>query len=210
MAPIPDARGVIHGCYAKSGGQLKVIDTAKGEKCPTGYTALDWNKHGIAGTNGTTASTASMALMVRTSKARIDGVDGAQGEVGPSDAYATFTQSPGTILCANYVTVKSLSLPPGSYTASATAMLLADELSERASADCFMSVGNPVVWVGSGQAAGHLPPDPAGGVYANLASQLSFILPVGGDTLVFKCRGANAGVDNVNLTAIRVGSLNVS
>ena len=137
-------------------------------------------------------------------------MDGDQGEVGPSDAYATFTQSPGTILSANYVTVKSLSLPPGSYTASATAMLFADELSERASADCFLSVGNPVVWVGSGQAAGHLPPDPAGGVYANLASQLSFILPVGGDTLVFKCRGANAGVDNVNLTAIRVGSLNVS
>ena len=57
----------------------------------------------------------------------IDGVDGDQGEVGPSDAYATFTQSPGTILIANYVTVKSLSLPPGSYTASATAMLFADE-----------------------------------------------------------------------------------
>ena len=173
MAAIPDAQGVIHGCYAKSGGQLKVIDTAKGEKCPPGYTALDWNKQGIAGTNGTNGANGIDGIdgidgedgapgkdgtngidgidgedvhLARHCTHAIDGIDGEDGarqgrhprhrwhrwcgrrpgRSRPSDAYATFTQSPGTILSANYVTVKSLSLPPGSYTASATAMLFAD------------------------------------------------------------------------------------
>ena len=31
-ASIPDANGVIHGCYTVKGGALRVIDTAKGQK----------------------------------------------------------------------------------------------------------------------------------------------------------------------------------
>ncbi len=38
-ASIPDANGVIHGCYTVKGGALRVIDTAKGQKCPTGQSA---------------------------------------------------------------------------------------------------------------------------------------------------------------------------
>jgi hypothetical protein len=42
IATIPDASGVIHGCYKRSGsnkGLVKVIDTATTSACPTGYAA---------------------------------------------------------------------------------------------------------------------------------------------------------------------------
>lgn len=56
-AAIPDAGGVIHGCFKKSGGDddddggngkgsLRVIDTDKGERCKKSETALDWNQRG--------------------------------------------------------------------------------------------------------------------------------------------------------------------
>ena len=41
-ATIPDAGGVIHGCYAKSGGAIRVIDDEV-TTCKQGETQLDWN-----------------------------------------------------------------------------------------------------------------------------------------------------------------------
>ena len=57
---IPDTGGVINGCYKKHGGdddeggkgQLRVIDTAKGEKCKKSETALSWNQKGEKGDKG--------------------------------------------------------------------------------------------------------------------------------------------------------------
>src|SRR5947199_2431277 len=40
-AAIPDSSGVIHGCYAKSDGALRVV---KGSKCATGEKRLSWNQ----------------------------------------------------------------------------------------------------------------------------------------------------------------------
>ena len=42
-ASIPDASGVIHGCYSKSGA-LKIIDTAKKPSCAKGTTSLNWSQ----------------------------------------------------------------------------------------------------------------------------------------------------------------------
>jgi hypothetical protein len=50
-ATIPDSSGVIHGCYAKSGGALRVID-ASVTNCKSGETALPWNASGPAGPSG--------------------------------------------------------------------------------------------------------------------------------------------------------------
>jgi hypothetical protein len=55
-ATIPDASGVIHGCYAKINGQLRVINTDAGGKCVGGEMPLNWNQtgpQGPAGQNGT-------------------------------------------------------------------------------------------------------------------------------------------------------------
>src|SRR6476469_2672271 len=48
-ATIPDSDGVIHGCYASSGG-LRVVDAGQG--CLKSETSLDWNQRGPAGAQG--------------------------------------------------------------------------------------------------------------------------------------------------------------
>jgi hypothetical protein len=50
-ATIPAGDGVIHGCYAKSGGTLRVID-ASVTNCKAGETALNWSQQGVPGPTG--------------------------------------------------------------------------------------------------------------------------------------------------------------
>jgi len=47
-ASIPDAGGVIHGCYKTSDGKLRVVESI----CASGETALDWNQTGLQGAQG--------------------------------------------------------------------------------------------------------------------------------------------------------------
>jgi hypothetical protein len=51
-AAIPDSAGVIHGCYQKANGSLRVIDTQAGGKCSSVENPLDWNQTGPAGPRG--------------------------------------------------------------------------------------------------------------------------------------------------------------
>ena len=54
FAAIPNpTTGVISGCYTTASPHvLRVIDTAKTPKCPTGTTALNWNQKGPQGVQG--------------------------------------------------------------------------------------------------------------------------------------------------------------
>src|SRR6476469_2163573 len=53
-AAIPGDGGVINACYGKVGGVVRVIDTAKREKCATGLESpLSWNQQGPKGDPGT-------------------------------------------------------------------------------------------------------------------------------------------------------------
>jgi hypothetical protein len=45
-ASIPDAGGVIHGCFDTSTGALRVIDTDRGDTCSQSEQSLDWNQRG--------------------------------------------------------------------------------------------------------------------------------------------------------------------
>jgi len=56
-ATIPDAGGVIHGCYKSSDGKLRVIDTEAGQACASGEKALSWNQTGPQGPTGATGAT---------------------------------------------------------------------------------------------------------------------------------------------------------
>src|SRR5436309_1198965 len=62
---IPDGSGVIHACYKQDGssgtdgqngndghGRLRVIDSAKGEKCGVGEGSISWGQTGPAGPQG--------------------------------------------------------------------------------------------------------------------------------------------------------------
>ena len=62
FASIPGADGVIHGCFAKSTGRLRVINTDRGMDCARGERRLSWNQAGVPGQ---------------------DGAPGLQGEPGP-------------------------------------------------------------------------------------------------------------------------------
>jgi hypothetical protein len=50
-ATIPGGDGVIHGCYTKSGGTLRVVD-ASVTKCKSTETSLNWAQRGLPGPQG--------------------------------------------------------------------------------------------------------------------------------------------------------------
>lgn len=73
-AAVPSSSGVIHGCYNPAAGyKLRVLDTAKMARCPSGWRALSWNESGPRG---------------------LPGVQGAPGVSGYTVATATFDVSP--------------------------------------------------------------------------------------------------------------------
>ena len=53
-ATIPDAGGVIHGCYQKNQGTLRVIDTDKAQTCASSESPLNWSQPGQQGPPGPT------------------------------------------------------------------------------------------------------------------------------------------------------------
>ena len=73
FAAIPDAGGVIHACYTKSGGAMRVID-ATVINCKSTETSLDWNQHGQPGVPGPQGLPGAQGPK---------GDTGAKGDVGP-------------------------------------------------------------------------------------------------------------------------------
>lgn len=51
-AAIPDSGKVIHGCYQAQSGQLRVVDTDRGESCRPSERSLQWNQQGPKGDPG--------------------------------------------------------------------------------------------------------------------------------------------------------------
>jgi hypothetical protein len=76
-ASIPDGGGVIHGCYKTNQGTLRVIDTALGQTCSNGETALNWSQTGPAGPQGAPGPQGPQ------------GQQGPQGNPGPTYAAGT-------------------------------------------------------------------------------------------------------------------------
>jgi hypothetical protein len=110
-AAIPDAGGVIHGCYKKSSpnqGTLRVIDTEKGQACSNSETGINWSQTGPQGPQGIQG---------------IPGVQGPQGPQGPSGsshAYSTFNGVGQTQISPSSNTITQLTLPAGDYVVWAT------------------------------------------------------------------------------------------
>lgn len=97
QASIPDAGGVIHGCYKTNGGNLRVVDTDQGQACSNSETALQWNQQGVPGAQGPR------------------GPQGPQGPQGPKgDPGSTYTAGDGLELNGNEFGIKgSYQLPQG-------------------------------------------------------------------------------------------------
>lgn len=103
-ASIPDANGVIHGCYKKSGGTLRVIDDATSQCDSRAETAIQWSQTGPQGPQGPT---------------------GPQGPAGYS--LATSATSEGVTLPPRQFTqIQSKDLPAGNWVISANAIIAYD------------------------------------------------------------------------------------
>jgi hypothetical protein len=52
LAAIPDSSGVIHGCYQRNVGNLRVIDSGAGDSCRPSEIAISWSQTGPVGPVG--------------------------------------------------------------------------------------------------------------------------------------------------------------
>lgn len=104
-ASIPDGNGVIHGCYQKAAGVLRVIDPATAS-CHSSEVALNWNQTGPAGPRGATGAA---------------GPAGPTGATGPSDAWHRYDQGPYGL--ADPMTEQLFNLPAGNFLVHGTAIV---------------------------------------------------------------------------------------
>lgn len=123
-ASIPDTQNVIHGCYQKNNGQVRVIDSAT-ESCHPNETAIQWNQTGPqgptgpAGPQGPKGDPGPAGPQGPTGPAGPQGATGAPGPQGPagpaamSDAYI----GRGNVELHNFTVTKvaSVDLPAGVY-----------------------------------------------------------------------------------------------
>ena len=115
-ASIPGPEGIIHGCYQKRGGQLRVIDTAKHGRCGRREDELNWEEVGPPGPRGGTGARGATGPK---------GATGPTGPQGPSNAF-TASQTGVIGLSSTPRSVLALSLPAGRYVLSAS-VRVADE-----------------------------------------------------------------------------------
>src|SRR5262245_27863234 len=119
-ASIPDASGVIHGCYKTNGGSLRVIDTAAGGMCLSSETPLAWSQTGPTGAAGPAGANGQTGP---------SGPSGPEGPPESSDAYQSYVSSFVLPLDQDGHTVASLTLPSGSFYVSAEAQANANNAS---------------------------------------------------------------------------------
>jgi hypothetical protein len=137
-AAIPDARGVIHGCYQKSTGILRVIRA--GKRCAKSEKSISWNQQGPRGRNGINSTNG------------VNGANGSNGMPGPPGTNGTNG--------ATNVTVKTASVSVPSGTTSAG---IACGTGQRATGGGFNSGGdNTVVTLSSPSSDGGANPSTTG------------------------------------------------
>ena len=139
-ATIPDAKGVIHACYNRSGGTIRVIDDSV-TGCGANETSLNWDVSGPAGPIGPQGPVGAVGAQGPAGLTGPTGPQGTsgpagptglQGAPGPSNAYVRADQTTTVTLPADEspVTVNSLSLPAGSFIVSASVAKLSNAPTE--------------------------------------------------------------------------------
>ena len=128
-ATIPDVNGVIHGCYAKSGGSLRVIDDTV-INCKSTETSLNWNVQGVQGPQGPAGPQGAQGLQGALGP---QGPQGPQGPAGPSGtSHGFFATTQKTVIAMDPAFSKIIAisgLAAGNYMLSAQ-VALDDALNE--------------------------------------------------------------------------------
>jgi hypothetical protein len=142
VATIPDPSGVIHGCYSRSGGNVRVIDDSV-TGCKTGETALAWSVQGPQGPQGPAGPKGDTGATGAT------GDTGPTGPRGPSDGF--FTNNDKKFVAVNIptsggVTVIALPLPAGAFIVNAVVALTGELGSSFVTVKCgFATSTNPFI-----------------------------------------------------------------
>jgi hypothetical protein len=90
---IPGPDGVIHGCYAKKKGNLRLIAT--GRRCSKRENAIAFNQQGPRGLSGGRGATGSRGPTGGTGSLGATGAKGEQGPQGPGASTFTATLTSG-------------------------------------------------------------------------------------------------------------------
>jgi hypothetical protein len=205
-ASIPDSSGVIHGCYLRSGGSLRVID-ASVTGCKSTETALNWNQTGPQGPVGPQGPAGPTGPTGPAGPQGPKGDTGPQGPAGTSGAaHAYFATDSNLIGVGHEQDIGTLSnLPAGSYLIWAD--VEAAGQTDTATIGCTLRNGSQVLNPYSGGAGLGVGTTETGSIGISGAASLA-----SGASLHVHC--ANFAFSNseaevwVNLTALRVDSLN--
>jgi hypothetical protein len=211
---IPDSSGVIHGCYLKSGGSLRVIDSAS--KCSSNETSVNWNQQGPAGPQGPqgpTGPTGPAGPAGSQGPAGPQGPKGDTGLQGPAGTsgtshvyYATNSFDVTADLDVTPNLVVGLSdLPAGSYLVEST---LRSEYAagETTGSDgfCYLAKNGSGVGSSTGSSGDGIQFD----FFHGLA--LTAVVAVGGsDTVAVYCNNSGTPIEvDGNMAALKVDSVN--
>jgi hypothetical protein len=199
-ATIPDSSGAIHGCYARSGGSLRVID-ATVTNCKSGETSLDWNVQGQQGSQGPSGPVGPAGPQGPQGPIGSQGPAGAQGPSGLSHGYLASSSQVPVAQFPAFANVGSISsVPDGTYMIWAQ-ISLDDSLNEP-SGNCSLKV-NGVVQSSTGTGV-----ELKSGT-GNLTIVSAATLSGGGSTVDAQCRmGDNTTSANVNLALVKIDALN--
>ena len=114
-AAIPDGN-TINGCYAKLGGGLRVIDTAKNQKCfGLVEVPVSWNQQGPKGDKG------DQGIQGVKGDKGDQGIQGQQGPAGPQYVLSAVVNANGTFLVTSVPDGATLTVSrsgPGDYLVS--------------------------------------------------------------------------------------------
>jgi len=179
-ATIPDSGGVIHGCYDKSWGTLRVIDTGKPQTCTKFESPLSWSQTGPQGSQGPQGPTGPTGP---SDVWTVDGYGAADKGVGAAPNEETLATTP-TLPAGSYFVQAETSLENGTATAMDYVCDLVDSEAHTYSEE--RATGSP--WV-------TLPVQ----AVVTLASS---------DTISFECEGTSSPSEafNTQLSAIAIGT----
>ncbi len=141
-AAIPDGN-TINGCYGKLSGVLRVIDTAKNQKCSSYLEVpISWSQTGPQGIQGDKGEPGTPGIP------GAKGDKGDKGEPGASGLGAAYTNYGTETLVeigeGETKTVASVTLPTGSYTLMGTPYVISGSDDTRFG-QCFFDPGPPYV-----------------------------------------------------------------
>ncbi len=82
-AAIPGSDGVIHACYQREHGQLRLIDTSQHQGCKKSEVAISWNQTGPPGPQGQKGDTGPQGPQGQKGDTGPQGPQGQKGDTGP-------------------------------------------------------------------------------------------------------------------------------